>query len=83
MLSGESGNHSETRHMLGATPQKPLPTRPLAADHNSRTAPMSLIRDMTQHIIGTERARPDSYDSDDVIFKGIITEEMAGTLLTG
>lgn len=80
---GEADSHTETTSTVAAVSQKVRPSRPLAADYNSRTAPMSLIRDMTQHIVGAEKVRPDSYDLDDVISRGLITEEMARTLLTG
>ncbi len=56
---------------------------PMAADRNSRTAPMSLIRDMKQHILGAEQESHDSDTSEDIVAKGIITEEMTRTLLTG
>jgi hypothetical protein len=68
-------------------PRLPLLTTqtgtPLAADRNSRTAPMSLIRDMKQHILGAEQENHDSDTSEDIVAKGIITEEMTRTLIAG
>jgi hypothetical protein len=46
-------------------------------------APMSLIRDMKQHILGAEQESHDSDTSEDIVAKGIITEEMTRTLVAG
>jgi hypothetical protein len=72
----------------GRSPPKPpllsmQPGVPLVADRNSRTAPMSLIRDMKQHILGSEQENHDSDTSEDIVAKGIITEEMTRTLIAG
>lgn len=56
---------------------------PLVADRNSRTAPASLIRDMKHYILGGEKRSHESESFDDVVAKGIITEEMALSLLIG
>lgn len=43
---------------------------------------MSLIRDMKQYILGAEKEwHPDT--SDDIITKGIVSEELVHTLLDG
>jgi len=44
---------------------------------------MSLIRDMKQHILGSEQENHDSDTSEDIVAKGIITEEMTRTLIAG
>lgn len=56
---------------------------PLVADRNSRTAPASLIRDMKHYILGDERESRESDASEDVVTKGIITDDMAHSLLIG
>lgn len=53
------------------------------ADRNSRTAPASLIRDMKHYILGEERGSQKSEPSEDIVAKGIITEEMTQLFLTG
>jgi hypothetical protein len=44
---------------------------------------MSLIRDMTHYILGDEREQHRSDVSDDIVTKGIITEELAHALFAG
>ena len=44
---------------------------------------MSLIRDMKQHILGPELEFLSSDQSEDIVAKGLITEEMTRTLLAG
>jgi hypothetical protein len=61
----------------------PQTNGPLVADRNSRTAPASLIRDMKHYILGEERERRESDASEDIVTKGIITEDMTHTLLVG
>ncbi len=53
------------------------------ADRNSRTAPASLIRDMKHYILGEERGSQESDPSEDIVAKGIVTEEVTESLLTG
>ena len=61
----------------------PQTNGPLVADRNSRIAPASLIRDMKHYILGEEQERCESDASEDIVVKGIITEEMTHTLLVG
>jgi hypothetical protein len=56
---------------------------PLVADRNSRTAPMSLIRNMKHYILGAESELHSKDSSEDIVSKGIITEELVHTLLAG
>jgi hypothetical protein len=56
---------------------------PLVADRNSRTAPMSLIRNMKHYILGAESELHSSDSSEDIVSKGIITEELVHALLAG
>jgi hypothetical protein len=78
-----AGTYNEDR----SPPKLPLLTTqtgtPMAADRNSRAAPASLIRDMKQHILGAEQESHDSDTSEDIVAKGIITEEMTRTLIAG
>lgn len=53
------------------------------ADRNSRIAPASLIRDMKHYILGEERGSRESDSSEDIVTKGIVTEEMTQSLLAG
>jgi hypothetical protein len=71
---------SNTVVSRSATPQA---NAPLVADRNSRTAPASLIRDMKQYILGEEREWHESDASEDIVTKGIITEELTHALLVG
>jgi hypothetical protein len=56
---------------------------PLVADRNSRTAPMSLIRNMKHYILGVESELHSIDSTEDIISKGIITEELVHALLAG
>lgn len=56
---------------------------PLVADRNSRTAPMSLIRNMKHYILGAESELHSNDSSEDIVSKGIITEELVHALLAG
>lgn len=56
---------------------------PSVADKASRTAPVSLIRDMKQHILGVERAWRGWDASEDPVAKGLIPEETTRLLLSG
>lgn len=81
-----AGKGDSRREVLSPTDTaSPRLTRsgPTVADKNSRSAPMSLIRDMKQHILGVERAWGGWDASDDVVSKGIITEETTRVLLSG
>ncbi|RDW71693.1 hypothetical protein BP5796_07727 [Coleophoma crateriformis] len=71
---------SEAHDYVCTPPKSVHQNGPLVADHNSRTAPASLIRDMKHYLLGAERETLKDA-SEDVISKGIITEEMAHTLL--
>jgi hypothetical protein len=73
---------STTMSSRSATPQA---NTPLVADRNSRTAPASMIRDMT-HCLLPVGDEGDSHESDfyeDIVAKGIINEEMTHSLLVG
>ncbi|KAG0648784.1 Zn(2)-C6 zinc finger-containing prtT [Hyphodiscus hymeniophilus] len=56
---------------------------PLVADRNSRTAPASLIRDMKHYILGEGRGSHETDASEDIVAKGIISEEVAHSLFIG
>lgn len=67
---------------VGAASLESQHIRSLVPDRNSRDAPMSLIRDMKHYILGPEKeCHPDP--SDDIVSKGIISEELTLTLLAG
>lgn len=61
----------------------PQVSGPLVADRNSRTAPASLIRDMKQYILGEEKGSHESDASEDIVAKGIISEDKTQSLLIG
>lgn len=89
----EASSPRSARKRLGSSGESRSPPRlpllqtqigpPLIADRNSRIAPMSLIRDMKQHILGGDQDHHDSDTSEDIVAKGIITEEMTRTLAAG
>ncbi|KAF2635656.1 hypothetical protein P280DRAFT_553703 [Massarina eburnea CBS 473.64] len=68
-------------HLSRAT--TPQNNGPLVADRNSRTAPASLIRDMKHYILGEEREWQKNDASEDIVTKGIVTEELTHSLLVG
>jgi hypothetical protein len=70
----------ESKPNEGTNPQV---SGPLVADRNSRTAPASLIRDMKHYILGEEKGLQEIDASEDIVAKGIITDDLVQILLIG
>ena len=79
----KDGNEVSSHAFLSPSRTDSQHTEPLVADRNSRTAPMSLIRNMKHYILGAESEFHSSDSSEDIVSKGIITEELVHALLVG